>query len=100
MAEDGGVKGVLCRLATLDSAVLNHSRGRMNTAEESMHQTSGTPRFEVLDIALRAAGTAIAVVGRVPTKYRSLVDQVIRSASSVPAKMASLTTATKALGPS
>ena len=60
----------------------------MNTTEESMHQTSHANRFEVLGIALQAAGTAIAIVGRVPAKYRSLSDQVIRSASSVPANLA------------
>ena len=53
-----------------------------------MHQATNGNRFEVLDIALQAAGTAIAIVGRVPTKYRSLADQVIRSASSVPANLA------------
>ena len=60
----------------------------MNTTEESMHQASHENRFEVLDVALQASGTAIAIVGRVPTKYRSLADQVIRSASSVPANLA------------
>ena len=53
-----------------------------------MHPTSNGITFLVLDIALRAAGTAIAIVDRVPTKYRSLADQVIRSASSVPANLA------------
>ena len=53
-----------------------------------MHQTSLENRFEALDIALQAAGTAIGLVGRVPTKYRSLADQVVRSASSVPANLA------------
>ena len=31
---------------------------------------------------------AIGLVGRVPTRYRSLADQVIRSASSIPANLA------------
>ena len=53
-----------------------------------MHQAVSETKFEALDIALQAAGTAIAIVGRVPTKFRSLVDQVIRSASSVPANLA------------
>ena len=53
-----------------------------------MHQASHENRFEVLDTALQAAGTAIGLVGRVPTKFRSLADQVIRSASSVPANLA------------
>ena len=53
-----------------------------------MHQLSRENRFEVLDFALQAAGTAIGLVIRVPAKYRSLADQVIRSASSVPANLA------------
>ena len=53
-----------------------------------MHRTSPENRFEVLDIALQAAGTAIGLVGRVPATYRSITDQVIRSASSVPANLA------------
>ena len=53
-----------------------------------MHQATNGNRFEVLDIALQAAGTAIGLVGRVPATYRSLADQVVRSASSVPANLA------------
>ncbi len=44
--------------------------------------------LKVLDLALRAAGTAIALVVKVPGKYKSLEDQVIRSASSVAANLA------------
>jgi four helix bundle protein len=44
--------------------------------------------LRVLDLALRAAGTTIALVDRVPGKFKSLQDQVIRSASSVPANLA------------
>ncbi len=52
--------------------------------------TSSVPynTFEALDVALRAAGTAIALVDTVPPKLKSLADQVIRSASSVPANLA------------
>ena len=53
-----------------------------------MHQASPETRFEALGIALQAAGTAIGLVSRIPTKYRSLADQVVRSASSVPANLA------------
>jgi len=38
--------------------------------------------------ALEAAGEAIALVRRVPAPLKSLADQVIRSASSVPANLA------------
>ena len=47
--------------------------------------------YEPLDaetIALEAASRAIALVRRVPTPLRSLADQVVRSASSVPANLA------------
>ena len=45
-------------------------------------------RLRVLDLALRAAGTTIALVESVPGKFKGLQDQVIRSASSVPANLA------------
>jgi len=38
--------------------------------------------------ALEAAGAAIALVMRVPAPLKSIADQVIRSASSVPANLA------------
>jgi four helix bundle protein len=41
-----------------------------------------------LDKALEAAGIAITLVMRVPAPLRSIADQVIRSASSVPANLA------------
>ena len=40
------------------------------------------------DKALSAAGSAIGLVKRVPAPLRSLADQVIRSAASVPANLA------------
>ena len=57
----------------------------MNTTEAIMPSNTDQNPFVVLDLALRAAGTAIALVGRVPGKFKSLEDQVIRSASSVAA---------------
>jgi four helix bundle protein len=44
--------------------------------------------FIALDKALEAAGVAIALVMRVPAPLKSIADQVIRSASSVPANLA------------
>ena len=38
--------------------------------------------------ALKAAGIAISLVSRVPTRFKSIADQVVRSASSVPANLA------------
>ena len=77
MAEGAGVKGRLCRSATLDSGALSHRSGCMNTTEGSMHHPPNGNRFEALDIALQAAGTAIGLVSRVPAMYRSLADQVV-----------------------
>ena len=59
----------------------------MNTTKNITTKASHN-NLEALDIALQAAGTAIALVDRVPTKLKSLQDQVIRSASSVPANLA------------
>ena len=59
----------------------------MNTTKNPV----GNPphnHFLVLDLALRAAGTAIALVDKIPGKFKSLEDQVIRSASSVAANLA------------
>jgi len=45
-------------------------------------------RFQALDKAAEAAGIAVTLVLRVPAPLKSLADQVIRSASSVPANLA------------
>ena len=45
-------------------------------------------RFIAHEKALEAAGRAIALVTRVPAPLKSIADQVIRSASSVPANLA------------
>ena len=74
------------RFATLDNGRPTGFWGTMNTTK---HITvSSHHSLVVLDLALQAAGTAIALVDRVPTKLKSLADQVIRSASSVPANLA------------
>ena len=44
--------------------------------------------FVVQSMALEAAGIALSIVKRVPAPFRSLSDQVVRSASSVPANLA------------
>jgi len=44
--------------------------------------------FIALDKALDAAGAAITLAMRVPAPLKSIADQVIRSASSVPANLA------------
>jgi four helix bundle protein len=44
--------------------------------------------FDVHDKAIEAAGLAIGLVMRVPAPLKPIADQVIRSASSVPANIA------------
>lgn len=86
--EKSGVKGkpsVVGRpLTPLSSPVF----GRLMNNTKPITSPQSTTNLEALDIALDAAGTAIALVDRVPTKLKSLQDQVIRSASSVPANLA------------
>ena len=74
--------------ATLDIDFLQSLEDGMNTTEVIMLDTTHRNPLEALDLALRAAGTAIALVGTIPRKFKSLEDQVIRSASSVAANLA------------
>jgi four helix bundle protein len=60
----------------------------MNNPEVTMHGRQRSTNFEALDKATRAAGLAISLVMRVPSPLKSIADQVIRSASSVPANIA------------
>jgi len=53
-----------------------------------MQYTRNGNRFEVLDKATRAAGMAVSFAMKVPAPLKSIGDQVIRSASSVPANLA------------
>jgi four helix bundle protein len=56
----------------------------MNNPEVTMHEI----RFEVQDKAIEAASIAISLAMRVPIPLRSIADQIVRSASSVPANLA------------
>jgi four helix bundle protein len=60
----------------------------MNNPEVTMHDTASATGFVALDKATRAAGVAISIAMRVPAPLKPIVDQVIRSASSVPANLA------------
>jgi len=60
----------------------------MNNPEVTMHDAQQSTRFNALEKATTAAGIAISLVMRVPAPLKSLADQVIRSASSVPANLA------------
>ena len=59
----------------------------MNNTEATM--SNSLPRNTLIahSKALEAAGMSIALVTRVPAPLKSLADQVIRSASSVPANL-------------
>jgi four helix bundle protein len=60
----------------------------MNDPEVTMSHGLTQNKLIALDKALEAAGIAITLVMRVPAPLRSIADQVIRSASSVPANLA------------
>jgi four helix bundle protein len=59
-----------------------------NDPEVTMSHALTHTKLIALDKALEAAGIAITLVMRVPAPLRSIADQVIRSASSVPANLA------------
>jgi four helix bundle protein len=59
-----------------------------NDPEVTMSDSLTNTRLIAHEKALEAAGNAITLVMRVPTQLRSIADQVIRSASSVPANLA------------
>ena len=59
----------------------------MNNQEVIMRDALPTTGLIAHSKALEAAGIAIALVLRVPAPLKSLADQVIRSASSVPANI-------------
>ena len=60
----------------------------MNTTRNTPLASSSNSRLLAHDLALEAAGIAISVVVRLPPPLKSLSDQVVRSASSVPANLA------------
>jgi four helix bundle protein len=60
----------------------------MNNPEVTMQQTAPETGFDAQDKANKAAIIAISLVMRVPAPLKSIADQVIRSASSVPANIA------------
>ncbi len=60
----------------------------MNESEVIMCNERPTSEFIAHTKAVKAAGIAIKLVSRLPVAYRRLADQVIRSASSVPANLA------------
>jgi four helix bundle protein len=74
--------------ATLDTGLLSDWEEGMNNPEVTMHGPQPTSNFITLSKAVEAAAIAIAAVLKVPAPLKSLADQVVRSASSVPANLA------------
>jgi len=60
----------------------------MNDPEVTMSNATSHTNLVAYSRALEAAGLAIKLVSRVPAPLRSIADQLIRSASSVPANLA------------
>ena len=60
----------------------------MNNPEVNMHETASATGFDAHDKAINAAAIAISLAMRVPAPLKPIADQVIRSASSVPANIA------------
>ncbi len=60
----------------------------MNNPEVTMSKAATNTNLVAHEKALEAAGIAIKLVMRVPAPLKSIADQVIRSASSVPANIA------------
>ncbi len=60
----------------------------MNDPEVTMSNALANTNLIAHEKALEAAGDAISLVLRVPAPLKSIADQVIRSASSVPANLA------------
>jgi len=73
---------------SLDIARLDSIRVGMNDPEVTMSSAVSNTHFVAYTKALEAAGTAIRLVMRVPAPLKSIADQLIRSASSVPANLA------------
>ena len=74
--------------ATLDTRRPSDWGEGMNNPEVTMHETQQSTGFDALDKAISAAGIAISLSIRVPAPLKPIADQVIRSASSVPANLA------------
>ncbi|MCP4899169.1 MAG: four helix bundle protein [bacterium] len=60
----------------------------MNNPEVTMHVSQPKNQLEAYTVALEAAALTLALVRRVPAPFKTLADQLIRAASSVPANLA------------
>ncbi len=88
----GGSAASRARLAVapqpLTPTALTGSGKRMNEQEETMSYALPSRPLAVQAKALAAAGCCIRLVASVKAPFRSIADQAIRSASSVPANIA------------
>ena len=75
-------------LRTLDIGCLTGLGEGMNDPEVTMSNALSHTNLVAVSKAVEAAADAIALVMRVPAPLKSIADQVIRSASSVPANLA------------
>ena len=75
-------------LRTLDIECLTGLKEGMNDPEVTMSNALTNTNLIAHEKALEAAGDAIMLVMRVPAPLKSIADQVVRSASSVPANLA------------
>jgi four helix bundle protein len=75
-------------VAPLTSAAHRLEGKGMNDPEVTMSNALSNTNLIAHEKALEAAGIAITLAMRVPAPLRSIADQVIRSASSVPANLA------------
>ena len=82
MSRAGRVRG------TLDIEFLGGLEKDENETEVTMSNAVPETKLVAHEKAVEAAGIAIALVMRVPAPLKSIADQVIRSASSVPANLA------------
>ena len=84
------VKGRQGSGATRDIGSNTSRGGGMNDPEVTMQQPAQTPRhgLHVHDLALEAAGIVLRLAVRVPAPLKSLADQAIRAATSVPLNIA------------
>jgi four helix bundle protein len=85
---DGKGKPVKPVRSTLDIGYLTGTRVGMNDPEVTMSNVLTNRNLVAHEKAIEAAGVAISLVVRVPAPLKSIADQVIRSASSVPANLA------------
>ena len=72
----------------LEPVNLIDCREGMNDPEVTMNDTPSNSNLIVYRKALEAASIVLAIVVRVPAPLRSLADQAIRSAASVPSNIA------------